>query len=455
MLEEKPPVSRAAKVMVGILLIFFVFAYLDRTILAMIVDPVRKSLGLDDVQLGSLIGFALASAYAIGGIPFGWLIDRADRRVVLFCGVLFWGLATAGCALVENFQQFFIARMLVGFGESSLMPAAHSLISDSFPRRRLATALSVYTLGSMVGSGVSLILGGAVITLMSHQHELTIPVLGAIDPWRAVFLMVGLPGAALSVLILLIREPSRKVNKHPAPGNVGESMVKFVLRQWPLWLVFTVVFGGMNICNAALVFWQPAYMSRFFHWSAAQYGLALGLSYAVAGSAGLLFSGWAVDRMYAHGIKDAPLRYYLWALILSTPFVLIALLSANVWIYLGLIWIAKFATVNFLGIGSAAVQLSTPTHLRGRMAALFTTVIVSLLGASLGASIPALIARDLLHDEQRMGRAIAVTFIICVPLAVAAILFGMRAFERAVKEAEDLEVSVHLDPALSSVASGS
>jgi MFS family permease len=200
--------------------------------------------------------------------------------------------------------------------------------------------------------------------------------------------------------------------------------------------MFTVVFGGMNVINAALIFWQPSYMSRFFHWQPAQYGLALGLTYALAGAAGLLFSGVVIDRLYARGVKDAPLRYYLWALIISTPVVLVALLTPNVWVYLGLIWTAKFATVNFFGLGSLAVQLTTPPHLRGRMAGLFATVIISLLGTSLGASAPAWVAEHLLHDEIRIGASIAATLAVCAPLAIGAILLGIKDFRAAVVDAE-------------------
>lgn len=422
--------------LLSVLVLFFTVAYVDRTILALMVDPVRRGLKLDDVQISLLIGLAFASAYALAGVPIGWLVDRFSRRWTVFGGLLFWGAATAACGLARDFTQLFVLRVLVGMGEATLMPSAHSMISDSFPRARLTGALSIFSLGTMIGAGVSLIVGGAVINSFAHRAFVEVPLLGPAEPWRVVFFCTGIPGLFLASLILLFREPTRQRSVGDRLRAPTISMMRFLRKHWQIWVMFTVVFGGMNICNAALLFWQPTYMSRFFHWNAAQYGLGLGLTYAIAGAAGLVFSGWAVDRLWSRGVRDAPLRYYLWALLISTPFVVYALLSRNVWIYLGLIWIAKFATVNFLGLGSAAVQLTTPSELRGRMAALFTTVIISLVGSSLGASIPALITRAGLHGDQSTGQSIAITIVICVPLAVGAILWGAPSFRKAVDEAE-------------------
>lgn len=432
-------VPASAWALVGVLLVFFVFSYLDRTALALVVGPIKASLDINDVQIGLLNGFAIASAYALCGVPMGWLADRYDRRWVLFVGVAFWGAATVACGFARSMEELFVYRMLVGAGEAALMPTAHSLISDRFPRHRLGVALSVYSIGGSVGSGVALILGGAFVNEALKAPYMDLPLLGPIESWRTVFFMTGLPGIVAALLILLFREPTRKKTISFGTGEVGtaEGMFAFLRRRWQIWIMFVAVFGVMNICNAALVFWQPAHLERYFNWSPAAYGLGLGITYAVAGTIGMLVSGWMVDRMAARGIKDAPLRYFLWALGLSTPFVIFALLSSNVWVYFGLIWLAKFATVNFLGIGSLAVQLTTPPHLKGRMAALLTTVVMTLFGTSVGASLPPLFARDILHDDVRMGAAIAFTFAICIPIAFVAAIFGLRSFRQAVTEAEN------------------
>jgi MFS family permease len=424
---------------VGILLLFFIFSYIDRNILAIVVDPVRTSIGLSNQQMGLLIGVALASAYAAAGIPFGWLVDRYDRRFILFCGVVCWGIATAACGYSQTFEQFFILRMLIGVGEASLMPAAQSLIGDLFSRDRLGIAFSTFSMGPFIGAGVSLIVGGWLVHELVQQGAIPLPGLSTAEPWRAVFVIVGLVGAALSCLIFLFPEPVRNRGLQPAASSAAsaEGLFSFLRRRWKIWAVFAIVFGGMTICNGALIFWQPTYMSRYFHWNPAEYGLALGLTSGPAGILGLIVSGTIVDRMGKRGIKDAPLRYYLTILVVTTPLVLIALLSSNVWIYLGLIWVAQFGTINMVGLGLLSVQLTTPQHLRGRVAALLTTVVMTLIGASIGASLPAYIARNVLHDEVRLGHSIAVIFAVFAPLAIAALLLGRRAFRAAVVETEN------------------
>jgi MFS family permease len=326
--------------------------------------------------------------------------------------------------------------MFVGVGESSLMPAAHSMISDAFPTRRLATAMSIYSMGAVLGAGLSNVLGGALVHALLNRPSVNVPILGAIRPWQAVFLATGLPGLVIAFLIFAAPEPRRKQRTAAEIGAPRRSMWPFLLKRWRLWLTFTTVFGGMNVAYGALLYWQPAYFSRFFHWNPAQYGLAIGLTSAIAGAGGMLFSGAMVDRLFSRGVKDASLVYFMWALVISTPFAIYALLSPNVWVYLSLSWITQFATVNFLGFGSAAVQLTTPNELRGRMSALFTTAIVALLGSTLGSSVPALIAKYWIHDEVRLGYALAATLAICAPIALLGIVLGRKSFREAVIEAE-------------------
>jgi MFS family permease len=419
------------------LVVLYVFSVLDRHTIAMIIDPVRKTLGIDDVTMSYLMGSSFALFYAAGGLPMGWLVDRYPRRRVLCLGIIGWGCAQAACGFAGSATQLFAARMFVGVGEASLMPSAHSMISDAFPKSRLAMALSLYSTGALIGAGVSSIVGGVVVQALLSHTVIHLPLLGALHPWQAVFLVTGLPGLVLAFLIFATPEP---VRRSPAPSPAGgphRSMWPFLRKRWRLWLSFAMTFGSMNVAYGALIYWQPAYFSRFFHWTPAQYGLALGLNSALAGAGGMLFSGAVIDRLFRKGLKDAYFVYYMWALIISTPFVIYALLSANVWVFLSLIWIAQFATVNFLGFGSAAVQLTTPGELRGRMAALFTTVIVALLGATLGSSSPAWISKYWIHDDVRLGYSIAATLAICVPIALAGIAIGRRPFREAVADVED------------------
>jgi MFS family permease len=431
----EPRGSLRAWAMTIVLLLFCIFAIVDRTVIAMLVDPIRKDLGISDTQIALLLGIAYAAAYAIGGLPMGWLVDKFPRRWLLFLAVSFWGLAEAACGLVTGFAGLFAARAAVGLFESPLHPASHSLIADSFPKRRLGFAMSVYSSGNLIGTGLALIIGGWIVQLLSQHTAYVLPVLGSLKPWQIAFVATGLPGLLLAVLILAFREPARAAHAAHEKGSWAE-LWSFIRRHWRVSIALSVAFGGMNIVNGAMIKWQPAYLSRFFHMSPAEYGLKLGLVTAVAGVTGLLFSGWLVDRLFTRGRKDAHLTYYMWVIILTSPFVAWGMISSDVRLFFAGVLIAKFATVNFLGLAAAVIQLISPQRLRGRLSAIFFLMIIALLGTSLGPLVSALISDHLLHDHIRIGRAMAIMLGVFAPLAVIAILWGRKPLREAIDAAE-------------------
>jgi MFS family permease len=140
---------------VVILVIAFIFSFVDRIIIAMLVEPLKQDLGLSDTQLGLLQGLAFAVFYAAVGIPIGRLADRYSRRAIIAWGIFFWSLMTAVCGLARSFWELFLARVGVGVGEAALSPAAYSMIADYFPREKLGRALGVYQSGAFFGAGLS------------------------------------------------------------------------------------------------------------------------------------------------------------------------------------------------------------------------------------------------------------------------------------------------------------
>ena len=149
--------------MVILLTALYMLSFLDRTIIVLLVEPIKADLGLTDTELSLLYGLAFAVFYTFLGIPIARLADRKSRRIIIMVGVSVWSLATALCGLAKNFGQLFAARVSVGVGEASLSPAAYSMISDSFPPEKRGVAMSVYTMGLYLGVGFALILGGVVI----------------------------------------------------------------------------------------------------------------------------------------------------------------------------------------------------------------------------------------------------------------------------------------------------
>jgi MFS family permease len=157
---------------VAVLMVLYTCSFVDRTILNLMVGPIRAGLGISDTQFSYLTGFAFVVMYSIAAIPFGWVVDRWSRRALIALGVTAWSVMTAMCGFASSFAQLFAARVGVGVGEASLSPAAYSLVSDYFPRQALARAraLSVFGLGVPIGSGFAMVIGGPLVQSRSPNR---------------------------------------------------------------------------------------------------------------------------------------------------------------------------------------------------------------------------------------------------------------------------------------------
>src|SRR5215475_4822666 len=195
---------------VFVLMVCYTLSFIDRQILGMLVDPIKRDFEISDTSVGLLQGLAFVAFYTIMGLPVGWLVDRYSRRTIIAVGVFFWSLMTAVCAMAGNFWALFAARTGVGVGEATLAPSAMSMTSDYFPKERLGGALSVYAMGIFIGSGLALIVGGEVVARVSGMPEVGVPIIGQIASWRLTFLIVGLPGLLVALLVYTVREPLRR-----------------------------------------------------------------------------------------------------------------------------------------------------------------------------------------------------------------------------------------------------
>ncbi|HET7333870.1 MAG TPA: MFS transporter, partial [Rhizomicrobium sp.] len=198
--------------MLVVLLIAYTLSFLDRTLLSLLIAPVKQDLGLSDTGISLLLGFAFALLYTVVGVPLGYLADRTNRRRLIITGIVFWSTMTALCGLAKNFWSLFAARIGVGIGEATLTPAAYSILSDSFPRKRLGRVMAIYSVGLPLGSGLALGLGGVLIDWITSLGPVALPFLGVLAPWRLSFIFVGVSGLAVVLLMLSVREPKRRKN---------------------------------------------------------------------------------------------------------------------------------------------------------------------------------------------------------------------------------------------------
>src|ERR1700722_17060952 len=209
--QDAPALTKAANApfslryawyVVGVLTLLYAFSFIDHQIFSLLVGPLRRDLHIGDTRISLLMGFSFALFYTFFGIPLGRLADIYSRRLIIAAGLVLW------CGFATTFETMVLLRRGVGVGEAALSPAAYSLITDYFPRDRLATAVSVYSMGIYVGSGMAYLLGGLVVAYASTQVMWNIPPLGAVHPWQIIFLLVGLPGMAVAPLLFTVREPA-------------------------------------------------------------------------------------------------------------------------------------------------------------------------------------------------------------------------------------------------------
>ena len=220
--DRMPPVGGAyAKYVLSVLVLVYAMNFIDRQILAILAEDIKRDLGLSDADLGFLYGTAFAVFYALFGIPLGRLADNWVRVRLLSAGLFIWSGMTALSGLSTSFLQLSAARVGVGIGEASASPSAFSMLSDWFPREKRATALAIYSAGLYLGGGVSLLIGAVVVKAWNAAYPVAGP-FGLVG-WQAAFLAVGVPGVALSLWISTLKEPIRgRAEGLPEPPRVSD-----------------------------------------------------------------------------------------------------------------------------------------------------------------------------------------------------------------------------------------
>jgi MFS family permease len=435
--------SRAVAWYATIVLAFLYWlSILDRFIISLLVGPIQRDLGLTDVQFGLLHGFAFALTFAIFGLVAGVLADRVSRRWVIFVGVSIWSLATAACGLARNFWHLMLARVGVGAGEATLNPCATSMLTDLFPRERLTAGMAVYAMGATVGMGTALMFGGWIVEVVSATGMMTLPIIGTVPSWQAVFFIVGVPGALFSLLVFTLPEPARRGQRVTSPAGRPRQSYRDLLRFIQTRRRFFIChYAGFTLASAIISGgggWYAVHLTRAFGWSPGQIGMALGLTIAGAGVIGKIICGNAVDAMYRRGLRDAQLRWYAAVLVIATPIGIIASTSGNPWVFVFGLGGFLMLVSPMAACANAAMNLVTPNELRGAGVALFGAV-GGILGGGAGPVLIAAAAEHLYSGPASIGYGMATMVAICCPLAALCLALGFRAMREAMVEAERWE----------------
>ncbi|MBW2424817.1 MAG: MFS transporter [Deltaproteobacteria bacterium] len=395
---------------VGLLMVVYVFSFLDRQILSMMVGDLKRGLDLEhDWQVAVLMGPAFAVFYVICGIPFGRLADTRSRKHIIAYGLAAWSLLTVGCGIARNFAQMLLLRVGVGVGEASLSPSAYSIISDYFDQTKLARAIALYSSGIYLGSGLAYMIGGRAITALRGTEPWAFPLLGAIEGWQKVFWIVGLPGLAVAPFVLwTLREPARRGlvddSSDGAPVALPlTEVLRHVRANGVALATHNIGFALLSFSSYGSGAWLPAMFERVHGWDAASFGLVYGLIVFVGSAGGAIIGGIVADRLAERGHRDAKVRVGWMAAWLWFPFGIAFPLVEDGVLAMALVAPAAFFASMPFGVAPAALQEMMPNELRGQISAIYLFVI-NLIGLAIGPLVLALVT-DYVFDASSHGVA--------------------------------------------------
>lgn len=406
-------------------MVAYVFSYIDRQIMSLLIEPVRADLGINDTQFSLLHGLAFAIFYATMGIPIAQLSDRRSRPFIIAAGVFLWSMATAACGLARNFWQLFLARVAVGTGEGALSPATYSMLADYFPKDQLGRAVAVYSTGSFIGAGLAFLVGGALIALVPQLGLDGLPLIGELRPWQMTFVLVGLPGVAVAALLwLTVRDPERRDDTKEAGETFGD-VLRFCRAHRAVIACHFIGFSFASMALYQLLGWGPAIFIRGYGLTPSQSGFILGVVTLIASTTGVLVSGWLNDRLRQRGRLEAPmLAGAIGGAGILIPVALLPF-ATSLEATTVLFGIALFFASFPMPPSTAAIQLLAPNRMRSRISAMFLFC-NSLFGLALGATIVGALNDFVFESPAAVAKSVAIVVGVAAVATVAILGAGMR-----------------------------
>jgi MFS family permease len=432
------PTSAAAWYSVFVLMLMYIFSFIDRTTISLLVEPMKRDLHISDTQIGMLQGLAFALLYTFLGLPIARLSDRRSRRAIIAAGVFIWSIMATLCGLARTAVQLFVARVGVGVGEAALSPAAYSIITDSFPRSKLGSAFGFYNIGITIGAGIALLVGGIVVGAVSHPGaSYTLPLFGPVHAWQMVFILTGAPGVLLPLLLLTFREPVRRgILRTQSSAASATQSGKPPLREVMNYVWLNRQFYGLHFVALALLAlagyatasWLPTALIRGYGVSPGLAGKMIGVSTILMNSSGMLLAGVLCDRLTRRGWSDAPIVV---ALISACGIAIFSCLTP-IMPTVPLVWVALFVagiTFNaYNGVGPMAVNQVTPNQYRAQVSAVYLFV-VNALGLGVGPTLVPLVNEYLFHDPAKIRYSLIIV-VFCSAATAIVLLLKVRPIYR-------------------------
>lgn len=432
--EHTYPEPAYAWYVVVILFLAFVVAYIDRQIISLLVDPIKADLDITDTQIGLLQGFAFTLFYTFAGIPLGRLADRKNRKVIIVIGMFLWSVMTALCGLARNFSHLFVARIGVGVGEASLSPASVSIISDYFPKDKRGKPIALFFMAVYVGVGLSFILGGIVIGIVSRAGDsMVLPLLGELSAWQVTFIVVSLPGLLLVALMTTIKEPFR----HDMITRDGQAVDSSLAATRDFFkthfMAYAVMFLGFGLAGALAIgffAWTTPLFNRIHGWDTATIGLTFGTIVMVMGTLGILLGGAVADRLLQQGQQHAYIKVAIWAVLVAMVFAGSAAMSPNPYVAFALLCPAVACFGMPVALAPAAVNHITPNQFRGQAIAIYVFV-VGLINNVIGPISVGFLNDYLYRDPMAIDKSMLTIAIVFGLVASGFLAWSIRYYNRS------------------------
>ena len=417
--------ASARRYALGVLVVVYTFNFIDRQILAILLPAIKAEFGVGDAVLGFLAGTAFALFYATLGVPIALLADRWNRRNLIALSLTLWSGMTALSGFAGNIVQLALARIGVGVGEAGCSPAAHSMIADYYPPEQRASAMGIFTLGISGGIMLAYLTGGWVVQNIG---------------WREAFLIVGVPGILLALLMrFTVSEPPRglsesRIDSGARPGIPEVTRFLFRRRSFVLISVGSGMasFGGYAVAN-----FFPSYLVRSFGMSPADIGIYLGLVLGIAGGLGFAGGGFVADRLGRRGQRVALLGVAV-ALVTGWLFSVPVFLSGTVTIVLTLFVVPAVFSNFYLATTFALTQGLVGLRMRGVASALML-FILNIIGLGLGPQLTGILS-DVLASSfgaDSMRYSLLVVTSISYPLAAISFALASRSIDADLARADE------------------
>jgi MFS transporter, Spinster family, sphingosine-1-phosphate transporter len=395
-------------VILFVLTLAYTMGYIDRQILNLLVQPIKATLGLSDLQISLLQGLGFSSGYVIFTPLFGRWADIASRKWILASAATVWSGFTALCGIAFGFPVLMAARLGLGSAEAAVTPTSWSILGDAFDDESLPRALSVFFFAPYAGGGLALLLGGALLELTSHASLSGIPWIGTAAPWQTVFILVALPGLVIAAFVALLRDPTRRTYRGRSLDLMPmREALRRMRHQWAFYGNFYFGMALLMVPMYALPAWLPAHVMRTFAIPLHEVGYQWGLITLVAGPSGIFMGPWVSRWLGRVGYKDAAIRLPVgaaFAVLLSCALLYVAtgprmaLLAAGITVFCLCIPMASAAS---------ALQLFSHPGMRGMTASIYS-LIVMVTGLGLAPTAVAFLTDRVFHDEARVGDSLAI-----------------------------------------------